>query len=134
MNIENELRAILDSEGDQADELNLLVDEFRKGRDSWELLCLLNASDSELVRIGAWIASEVSFDLYNTPVIIDRLRELTHHETPLVRLYALSAFFPSLDRTNSASLELVSRLRKDENKGVRMGAEAAARRLGLESY
>lgn len=131
MNIEIELRSILDGEGDQADELNLLVDEFREGRDPSELLSLLQSNNSESIEIGAWIASEIPFDWYNTPAFIDKLRELSNHERPLVRFYALGALFPSLDKTNPVSLELIHRLLEDDNEGVRIRAESAAKRLGI---
>ena len=130
--IEEELRTILSGEDDQADKLNRLVDQFRDRRDSSELLGLLNSCDNEFVRIGAWILSEIPFNRYNIPDVIARLYELSRHETPLVRLYALGAIFPALDRTNSDCLALIARLRDDDIEGVRMGAEAAARRLGIE--
>lgn len=132
MKIEDELRKILHGGGNQADELYLLVDQFREGRDPLEVLCLLNSDDSELISIGTYIVGEISFDLYNTPAFIDRLHELTHHEVPAIRGNAFGALFPSLDRTNSVSLELINRLLEDDNEGVRMGAEAAAKRLGIE--
>lgn len=118
-------------EHDQADELNLLADDFRKGRDPSELLYLLQSCDSELVQIGAWIASEIPFDRYNTPAFISKLKELSGHEKPLVRFYALGALFPSFDKADPASLDLICRLRRDDDEGVRIRAEATARSLGL---
>ncbi len=131
MKIEDELRSILNSKGDQGDELNQLVDEFRGGRSPSEVLHLLHSDDEEFVKTGAYIANEISFDWYNTPEFISRLHELSHHEVPTIRALAFGALFPSLDKTDPRSLELVDRHRHDENKGVRMGAEAAASRLGL---
>ena len=132
MTIEYELRRILSYEVNQAAiELNLLIDQFREGRDPWELLCLLNSDDDELISNGAYIINEISFDWYNTPAFIDKLHELTHHESPTIRFWASGALFPSLDRTNPDTLELINRLLKDDNDGVRMSAEAAANRLGI---
>ncbi len=132
MTIETELRSILDSQDDQADALNLLVDEFREGRDPLELLRLMQSSDSESIQIGAWITSEIPFDWYNTPEFINKLHELSSHENALVRFYALGALFPSLDKADKDSQDLISRMSSDSNEGVRSSAEAAAKRLGLK--
>jgi len=130
--IETELLTIINGTRDRPGELNSLVDQFRNGRDVKDLLSLLQSENNELVRIGAWITAELSFDRYNNPVFIDRLRQLTNHEIPAIRFHALNALFPSLDSSQQETHDLVARLRNDTNKGVRSIADAASTSLGLE--
>lgn len=129
--IERELLTILRSNDDPANELNCLVDEFRNGRTADDIIAMLDSTESEVVRIGAWITTEIAYEKYNEPKILDRLRALTRDPTPAIRLYAVHALFPSLDRTDETTRMMISRLRRDENEGVRMTADAVAARLGL---
>jgi hypothetical protein len=131
--IESEVLAILTSAGDRGSELNSLVDQYRAGRDSEDLLRLLHSKDNDLVQIGAYIAGEISFEHYNTSSFIDRLWELTNHEIPAIRFNALGALFPALDRSKQETRELIGKLLNDSNKGVRLAAESAARQLGIEA-
>jgi len=99
--IENEVLEILNSES--VDSLTALVDQFREGRDTDELLRLLLSDDDRVVNIGVLIASEIAADHYNTEVFIRRLRELTNHALPSVRFYALGAIFPIDNPTEPGS-------------------------------
>ena len=130
--IETEVLTIVNGTGDRPGDLNSLVDQFRDGRDSEDLLSLLRSENNELVRIGAWMTGEISFDRYNTPFFIDRLRELTNHEIPAIRFHALKALYPSLDPMQQETRDLIAKSRNDANEGVRLTAEAAAKTLGLE--
>jgi hypothetical protein len=129
--IENEVLAILNGTGDLGGELNSLADQYRAGRDAEDLFGLLCSKNNDLVQIGAWIVGEISFEYYNAPFFIDRLRELTGHEVPAIRFRALGALFPALDATQQETRDLVTRMRNDTNEGVRLAAEAAARQLGI---
>lgn len=127
--IETDILAILGDATDGGKRLNEIADEFRSGRDVNELLVLLDSDNSELVSTGAWILGELRFELYNSDRFLSRLRELLDHQDPAVRFQALSAVFPALDGQDAATQALLSKLRSDSNKGVRMCAEAAAARL-----
>ena len=129
--IEKEVLAITNSASDAAAALNALVDQFRLGRDPEELLRLLFSEDDELIRIGVWITAEISTEHYNTVPFISCLKELTNHQDPSVRLYALSALFPLLDPTNRETHEIIIKLMKDSNDGVRETADVAAKTLGI---
>lgn len=127
--IETDILAILGDATDGAQRLNDFADEFRSGRDVNELLVLLDSDNSALVSAGAWVLGELSFDLYNSDGFLSRLRELLDHQDPAVRFRALGAIFPALNGQDAATQALLSKLRSDPNKGVRMSAEAAAARL-----
>ncbi|MEK6234096.1 MAG: hypothetical protein N2C14_05245, partial [Planctomycetales bacterium] len=130
--IEDEVLTIVNGTGNRAEELNSLVDQFRRGREPEDLLRLLCSDNNELVRTGAYIASEISIEQYNSTSFIGRLRELTDHQIPLIRCFALTALYPFLDATQQETRDLIAKLLKDTNEGVRMSAEAAARSLGIE--
>ncbi|MHC4402819.1 MAG: hypothetical protein ACYTG0_24425 [Planctomycetota bacterium] len=130
--IENEVLDIMSGTGDPGERLNSLTDQFREGRDSSELLTLLYSNDNELVRIGAWMIGELGFQRYNTHSFISRLWELTDHEVPAIRFHALGALYPTLEPEKSATRALLSKMRRDPNEGVRLRAQAAARRLCLQ--
>lgn len=127
--IETDILEILGDATDGGERLNEIADEFRSGRDVDELLVLLDSDNSELVSTGAWILGELSFELYDSDRFLSRLRELLDHQDPAVRFHALSAVFPALNGQDAATQALLSKLRSDPNKGVRMCAEAAAARL-----
>lgn len=127
--IEQEVLDIVADASDDGQRLNDLVDEFRSGRDIEEINLLLDASDPELVSIGAWILGELRFEVYQRDTIISRLHSLTDHAAPGVRLSALGALFPALDPTQATTKMLLQKLLRDPNEGVRRAAEAAASRL-----
>lgn len=52
VNIEDELGAILQGDGDPAEELCDLVDQFRDGRDALKVLSLLNSDNVEFISFG----------------------------------------------------------------------------------
>ena len=129
--IVHQLSQILENADEASAELNRLVDEFREGRDAVELLDLINSASDELVRIGAWMLSEIRPEKYNNEEFADRLLELATHSIPAIRLHSLSALFPFLCGDNPRTVDLIARLQNDGNEGVRLAAEAAAVRLGI---
>ena len=129
--ITSQLNEILESNEETSEKLSQLADEFRGNRDATELLELLDSDSEEFVRIGAWILSEIRAEKYDNVAFTDRLQKLTAHQVPAIRLYALSALFPFLNHESQSTARLITRLRNDENEGVRMAADAAAIRLGI---
>lgn len=106
-----------------------LVDEYREGRNPGELLQLIGSSDNNLVRIGAWILSEIRASNYDTSEFRSRLIKLTEHQEPAIRLHSLNALFPLLDHGDPVAVKLIATLQSDTNDGVRMMADAAAAKL-----
>ena len=122
---------ILQAGADGGERLNDIADQFRHGRDMNDLIILLDSSNSELVSLGAWIVSEIPFELYNSESFISRLHVLLDSEDPAVRFHALSAIYPALNPHEAATRALLKKLCNDPNEGVRMSAAAAAARLSL---
>jgi hypothetical protein len=127
--IEDEILAIFRDVEDDGRRFNALCDEFRRGRSVTELVPLLSSGNVDVVSTAAWIFSEIAVELYNTEEILEALRRSTEHVDPLVRSYALGALFPFLSAADPSTQALLSRLRADENKGVRERANAATARL-----
>ena len=95
--IERQILEIVGGAADSGERLNEIADQFRRGRDMNDLIALLDSSNSELVSIGAWILSELHFELYNSDILLSRLRELLNHKDLAVRFHALGAIYPALD-------------------------------------
>ena len=129
--IVSELKRLVKNCEDEPAAFDRLVDAYRDERDTSELLELLSCPDDDLVRISAWILSEVRASKYDTIEFRTRLFELTRHPNPAVRLHSLNALFPFLEPSDSNATELITRLQADDNEGVRMIADAAATRLGV---
>ena len=127
--IVKELERILKNPGRQSATFDSLVDDFREGRDAFELIELLDSANDELVQIGCYILGEIQTSKYDNELFRKRLRQLTTHSVPAIRLHSFNAIFPFLGSGNTATVEIVTRLLADENDGVRMTATAAARRL-----
>jgi hypothetical protein len=109
--------------------LDLLVDEFRRGRDIRDLLTLLNSKNEEIIGIASWIAGEIRIDPANAQPLISRLHQLVNHETPAIRFNAVGALYPFLDFADPAAKEMLVRLSSDSNEGVRLMAQAALKRM-----
>lgn len=130
--IVDEIVEILTDDDDAPVRLNQLADEFRDGRDIDDLVTLLFNENEEVLRMGTWIASEISFTHYDSKPILEQLWELTAHPNAAVRLYSFNALFPSLSPDDDKSLNLITRLMTDLNEGVKMTAKAAARSLSID--
>lgn len=128
--LEEIIASVLDKT-DNAERISAIADEFRRGRDTRELLPLLRSENAEVVYVATWILSEIAEKLYSSQDFISALHNLTAHADPHVRFQALSALYPFLDGGAPATHALLARLSKDENVGVRQSAEAATARLGI---
>jgi hypothetical protein len=131
--IESEIRDIVGDTVSIGERLNGMVDQFRRGRDVSHLIVLLDSSHADLVSTGAWILSELHFELYNYDNVILRLRKLLDHADASVRFHALGALFPALNPQEADTQALLQTLRNDPNEGVRRSAEAATARLSMMS-
>jgi hypothetical protein len=130
--IEPELLEAARDPAESGRRLDEIADPFRRGRDVSDLLALPDAGNAELVSLGAWILSELRFELYGSDRVISRLRRLVGHEDASVRFHALGALFPALGRQDLATGALLSKLRCDPHEVVRQSAEAAAARLSSD--
>ena len=112
--------------------INQIADEFRTGRDAHELIELLDSPNAEIVSLGAWILGEIATKFYNFHPFISRLWKLTDHDDCTVRFNALGALFPVLNWRDTATRNMVEKLRGDHNEGVRKRAEAIFELLSNE--
>lgn len=125
------LELVMRADPASGDRLNDIVDEFRSGRDPRDLLACLDADQSEVVSVGAWMLGELDFEFYRSEEFVSRLYRLLDHSDPAVRFHALGAIFPALDQRDERTRVVLERLSCDPNEGVRVSARAAATRLGL---
>jgi hypothetical protein len=128
MIVNESIRVLKNCEKDPA-AFDQFVDEFREERDATELLELLCSKDDDLVRLSAWILSEIRASKYGGEEFKSQLAKLTRHSSPAIRLHSLNALFPFLSTNDQDAVKLIARLQADENEGVRMMADAAAERL-----
>lgn len=127
--IEEEILNIVADPADDGTRLNEIAYQFCSGRDVSELIALLDSDNAELVWSGAWIISELPFELYSAEEFVSRLRGLTSHTEPTIRFTAFNALFPALSPHEKATHVLIQKLLNDPNPGVRKAAEAAAAQL-----
>ncbi len=128
--IEDEIDEIAATDSGAADHLiSKLTDEFRAGRDTSELLVLLDSSDAETVSLGVEILNEIAFKLYDSMDFLSRLERLLEHSSISVRFYALGALFPAFEAADPWTHAVLEKMRSDPNKGVRLRAEASTKRL-----
>jgi hypothetical protein len=118
------LEILKDSKG-----LYSLANQFRINPDVSELMVLLNSSNDNVVEVGAWISGEILIAKENAQPVVFRLRQLANHSNPSIRFHAIGALFPLLDPADPATREMLIKLSHDSNKGVRLSAEAALKRL-----
>ncbi|MGC4120276.1 MAG: hypothetical protein QM765_37985 [Myxococcales bacterium] len=132
--IEQEILEIIASDSDDVGRrLNDVADQFRSGRDPKDLLALLDSDNDELVSWGAWFLKEIPFAIYESDAFLTRLRALTDHRVPLVRILALQALFPSLSAEDGTTQALIRKLLSDPDDAVRSLAGISAARLSLVS-
>jgi hypothetical protein len=127
--IESDVIEIINEPNGQGERLGLLADQFRLGRDIVDLLTLLDSNNVQVVRIGAWIAGEITVDAARAQPLVARLRLLAGHSDASIRFHASGALFSYLDPTDPATKEFWARLSRDPVEGIRIAAEAALRRI-----
>ena len=125
----NSVKNAISDQSDDGRSLNEIVDEFREGRNSVELLQLLDSNESELIAIGVWIFSELPFSAYNSDIFIEKLNSLTTHDDPLVRFNSINALYPALMQGHESVRISFTRLCEDINNGVSDLARAAQNSL-----
>lgn len=124
-----EVMKIIRSSVDHGVLLNDLVNEFRRGREASEIPQLLNHPNSKLQAIGAWILSELPFEMYDDRRIVSILLDLTKHKSPIVRFEALSALSPVWLSDREAAHDVLGKMCNDSNKGVACLAKKAFDRI-----
>ena len=98
-----------------------------------ELIEALDSESDEIVGLATYILKEIPSSKYNKNAITNRLEALTTHTSSSIRFQALNAVSPFLRSDSARTLDLLERLRGDENEGVRLIANAATKRLGIEN-
>lgn len=104
---------------------NRLLDEFHQGFPVERLNELLKGDDPELVRIGAWIASELGG---RSDALLDDLTRLTRDPQRYVRFYAIDAIAAS-GTTDPQPMAAVARSLWDEDAAVRWKGMRVLQRL-----
>lgn len=94
---------------------NELLDEFHGGYPADRLRDLLESDDADLVRIGAWIASELGAKI--VPLLAD-LANLAGHSQRYVRFYAIEAIAAS-GANDGRAHAVVLRAIWDEDEAIR---------------
>lgn len=84
--LETEILEIIDDPPDDGSRLNAIADEFRRGREMSEILCLLDSNHAELVAIGAWLLGELHFRFYGSNEFLSRLQIRMRAEAAAGRL------------------------------------------------
>lgn len=125
MSIVEEVKSILSNPKDDGRAMNDLVNEFYYGRKSIEIIELIDHKDENIVCQGLYLLNEISVSYYDDEEFTSRLWSLVDHETPIIRWYAFGALFPLLDKEEMSTLELIEKMKKDTNEGVRLSAESA---------
>jgi hypothetical protein len=129
MTLLEEVCQILSHSADVDQEMNNLADRFRSGKDTSEILLLIDSDDNRIVEQGLWLLNELPTDCYDTSHFKQRLCKLVDDSSPLLRWYSFGALFPLLDRKLQSTYELAVKITRDENEGVRMSGEAALKQI-----
>lgn len=127
--IEGEVLEIINDPNDEGRGLNLLADQFRKGRPIRDLLKLLKSENQELVGIGAWIVGEIQINEEEVQLLAPSLQELLKHEVSSIRFQAFNALYPTLEANDDSTRLLIERMCQDVNEGVRTAAKSAFKRM-----
>jgi hypothetical protein len=98
---------------------NDLLSEFHRGYPLEHLKPMLHSADTDLVKAGAWIASELG--KMGKP-LLDEVASLLEHPDSRVRFYTIDCVLLWADSSQSALLARVVRLIEDPEHGVRWKA------------
>lgn len=109
--------------------LHSLANQFRRNPDVSELMVLLNSDNDKIIEVGVWISGEILIDKASAQPVISRLHQLVSHSNSSIRLHAIGALFPFLDRSNPTTLEMLTKLSHDSNRGVRLAVEAVLKKM-----
>lgn len=96
--------------------MNDLLTEFHRGYPLENLHLFLKNTNTELVKIGAWIASELG---EKGKVLLDDISFLLFHPESRIRFSAIDCLLLWADPSNGAELALVVKLIEDPESRVR---------------
>jgi len=124
-----EIQNIISNPNTVGKALNDLTDQFRKGRDPWEILELLNSKNEDVIGIGLYIANEIIISDHNlNQHLKDSLSNLINQNDSNIRIRAfliLSQIYTDYgDKEKETDLHLI--MIKDKNKHI---SEAGAKLL-----
>jgi hypothetical protein len=108
-----------------------LMDEFRKGRDVRDMLCLLHSKNEQVLWWTLYVVTEVIFDRVSAAAILPRLQELSKGADPKMREWALNALLSTLaDFGGDASMmAILNRMAEDSDTEVKESANATIARM-----
>lgn len=98
---------------------NDLLDEVFRGYPVEEIRALLRSTDPDVVRIGAWLVSELG-ELAKP--LLGEMSDLLRSKTPFVRFYSLDCILTCAGATNGSVLGVAVKLIDDDHHGVRRKA------------
>ena len=85
--IKKEIEHIISNPKNVGKVLNDLTDQFREGRDPWEILDLLNSKNKDVIGIGLYIANEIIISDHNVnEQLKDSLSNLIIHNDSNIRI------------------------------------------------
>ena len=108
-----------------------LVDEFRRGRDIRDLLCLLRSQNRDVLLWALRTVTEVKFNRATADIILPRLEELCEQrarveEAELVRFMSINALLSTFADLNGEPgvMEKLTRFAESEDVELSDGARA----------
>lgn len=124
--IENEVVKIFKvKEHKQGKLLNELTDEFRSGRNPWELVQLIDSEDRGLIEVGIYIIREIIIE--NDDLIEEitiRLYQLIKHADKSIRHYSFLLLSSILkEKGSNQEIELYKKMLLDNDKFIRETAQ-----------
>jgi hypothetical protein len=124
--IENEVVKIFKVKGQkQGKLLNELTDEFRSGRNPWELVRLIDSDNRGLIEVGIYIIREIIIENDDLiEVIIIRLYQLIRHVDKSIRHYSFLLLGSILkEKGSNQEIGLYKKMLLDNDKFIRKTAQ-----------
>lgn len=121
-----EVQTILSNRKNVGEVLNEFVDQFRDGRDPWEIIELINHKDDDVVGIGLYVINEIIIADDNLNLRLEKsLSNLINNRNSNIRfrtyliLSQLHTDYGEKEKETNLYLEMI----KDEDKHIREAGE-----------
>ena len=123
------IEAIEQGRDNEGELTNGFLEELFQGRSLSHLMLLLNHENEEVVRAGAWIASELGD---KASPVRDRIYELLNHGSKRVRFWATEAAYLCTTTDDARILARAAQMSADEDGAVRWKALSCLARTSIE--